>query len=201
MCGHARVPCRQKSKWAIPPNFAAPRRVVVTGMGITSPLGVGVDHVWSRVCNGDSGITRLDDPAFEKIPARVAGMVPRGPRYAACAVLLVPPTPTPPDPRPAPSPTCASVRKKYSCACPNRGACTYRGFAALTHRPRRLLAWSCLALLGRDTGAVVSLRPWSGWTSRLHEHCPQEFSSGYAQQSKPLKTLSGLQRCVTLDTC
>ena len=32
------------------------RRVVVTGMGIASPLGLGVEHVWRRLINGDSGI-------------------------------------------------------------------------------------------------------------------------------------------------
>ncbi|MGI4802769.1 MAG: beta-ketoacyl synthase N-terminal-like domain-containing protein, partial [Janthinobacterium lividum] len=33
------------------------RRVVVTGMGVACPLGLGVEHVWSRLINGDSGIT------------------------------------------------------------------------------------------------------------------------------------------------
>ena len=32
------------------------RRVVVTGMGIACPLGLGVEHVWQRLINSESGI-------------------------------------------------------------------------------------------------------------------------------------------------
>jgi 3-oxoacyl-[acyl-carrier-protein] synthase II len=40
------------------------KRIVVTGMGIVSPLGCGVDHVWKGLINGCSGIRLLDvDPA------------------------------------------------------------------------------------------------------------------------------------------
>ncbi len=51
------------------------RRVVVTGMGIISPLGIGVEDNWSAVCNGNSGIgpiTRFDSEPF---PVKFAGEV------------------------------------------------------------------------------------------------------------------------------
>ncbi|HMB48787.1 MAG TPA: beta-ketoacyl synthase N-terminal-like domain-containing protein, partial [Afifellaceae bacterium] len=31
-------------------------RIVVTGMGVVSPLGTGVEIVWSRLCEGRSGL-------------------------------------------------------------------------------------------------------------------------------------------------
>ena len=56
----------------------APRRVVVTGMGITSPLGLGVEHVWRRLINGESGITSIQSFDVKELPARIAGQVPIG---------------------------------------------------------------------------------------------------------------------------
>ncbi len=51
------------------------RRVVVTGMDIISPLGIGVEENWSALCNGKSGIgpiTRFDTESF---PVNFAGEV------------------------------------------------------------------------------------------------------------------------------
>ena len=51
------------------------RRVVVTGLGIVSPVGVGVDAAWASILAGRSGIatiTRFDASAF---PSRIAGEV------------------------------------------------------------------------------------------------------------------------------
>ncbi len=54
------------------------RRVVVTGLGIVSPLGVGVDHVWSRLIAGNSGIVAIDRFDASTLPSRVAGQLPPG---------------------------------------------------------------------------------------------------------------------------
>jgi 3-oxoacyl-[acyl-carrier-protein] synthase II len=55
------------------------KRVVVTGMGIVSPLGVGVDHVWKRLVNGDSGIKNMEIKFDSSdLASQVAGIVPRG---------------------------------------------------------------------------------------------------------------------------
>ena len=54
------------------------RRVVVTGLGIVCPLGAGVETVWSRLVAGDSGLGPIDLFPVDDLPARVAGIVPRG---------------------------------------------------------------------------------------------------------------------------
>jgi len=51
------------------------RRVAVTGMGIISPLGIGIDENWAALCNGKSGIapiTKFDTSSF---PIQIAGEV------------------------------------------------------------------------------------------------------------------------------
>ncbi|CAK9439102.1 uncharacterized protein LODBEIA_P33260 [Lodderomyces beijingensis] len=59
-------------------------RVVVTGIGIISPLGVGLSHNWKRLIAGDSGIistTQLPNyiqDGWDKIPSKVVGKVPSG---------------------------------------------------------------------------------------------------------------------------
>ncbi|KAL7270436.1 Mitochondrial beta-keto-acyl synthase [Rhizina undulata] len=56
------------------------RRVVVTGLGAVTPLGLGVTHSWRRLIDGHCGIVSLKgrDPRFEEIPSQVAAMVPTG---------------------------------------------------------------------------------------------------------------------------
>jgi 3-oxoacyl-[acyl-carrier-protein] synthase II len=61
-----------------PLRTIALRRVVVTGMGIVSPLGIGVEHVWRRLIAGDSGISAIQSFDVSDLPAKVAGEVPAG---------------------------------------------------------------------------------------------------------------------------
>ena len=56
------------------------RRVVVTGMGIACPLGLGVDRVWKRLIAGESGIGPITAFDPKDLPAKVAGQVPGGQR-------------------------------------------------------------------------------------------------------------------------
>ncbi len=54
------------------------RRVVVTGMGIACPLGIGVEHVWRRLINSESGISAIQSFDTKDLPCKVAGQVPQG---------------------------------------------------------------------------------------------------------------------------
>jgi 3-oxoacyl-[acyl-carrier-protein] synthase II len=54
------------------------RRVVVTGMGIACPLGVGIEHVWKRLINGESGIKIITSFDTTELTAKIAGQVPAG---------------------------------------------------------------------------------------------------------------------------
>jgi 3-oxoacyl-[acyl-carrier-protein] synthase II len=54
------------------------RRVVVTGMGMACPLGLGVEHVWQRLINAESGIGAIQAFDTKDLPCKVAGQVPAG---------------------------------------------------------------------------------------------------------------------------
>ena len=54
------------------------RRVVVTGMGVVSPLGRGVQHNWDALMAGKSGVKKIDDIDLKDIPVSIAGRVPFG---------------------------------------------------------------------------------------------------------------------------
>jgi 3-oxoacyl-[acyl-carrier-protein] synthase II len=54
------------------------RRVVVTGLGMVSPLGCGVETTWQRILEGKSGARVIDVFDVSDLPAKVACLVPRG---------------------------------------------------------------------------------------------------------------------------
>jgi 3-oxoacyl-[acyl-carrier-protein] synthase II len=52
------------------------RRVVVTGLGMVTPLGVGVDHNWSQIIAGETGIGRITGFEVDDLACQIAGQVP-----------------------------------------------------------------------------------------------------------------------------
>ena len=54
------------------------RRVVVTGMGMLTPLGCGVEPTWKRLLNGENGAGRIEKFDVSDISCKIACMVPRG---------------------------------------------------------------------------------------------------------------------------
>lgn len=54
------------------------RRVVVTGLGLVTPLGNGVKTNWERLLAAQSGIRRVESFDVSDLPAQIAGVVPRG---------------------------------------------------------------------------------------------------------------------------
>jgi 3-oxoacyl-[acyl-carrier-protein] synthase II len=54
------------------------RRVVITGMGLVTPLGVGAGHVWAALLAGKSGAKKITEFDVSDIACQIAGIVPRG---------------------------------------------------------------------------------------------------------------------------
>ena len=54
------------------------RRVVVTGLGMVTPLACGVEPTWQRLLAGQSGIKRIENFDVSDISCKIAGQVPRG---------------------------------------------------------------------------------------------------------------------------
>jgi len=54
------------------------RRVVVTGLGMVSPLGCGIEPTWKRILNGESGARKIETFDVSDLPSKIACVVPRG---------------------------------------------------------------------------------------------------------------------------
>ena len=54
------------------------RRVAITGMGIVSPLGTGLDRNWSALMSGEHGFSKITQFEVDDLPCQIAARVPRG---------------------------------------------------------------------------------------------------------------------------
>ena len=54
------------------------RRVVITGMGIVSPVGCGVEAAWKNLLAGQSGARRVEEFEVSDITCQIANFIPRG---------------------------------------------------------------------------------------------------------------------------
>jgi 3-oxoacyl-[acyl-carrier-protein] synthase II len=53
-------------------------RVVVTGLGMVTPLACGVEETWKRLVQGQSGIVKVENFDVSDLPCKIAGQIPRG---------------------------------------------------------------------------------------------------------------------------
>ncbi len=56
------------------------RRVVITGIGLVTPLGCGVEATWSRLLAGQSGARRVTEFEVADLGCQIASFIPRGPK-------------------------------------------------------------------------------------------------------------------------
>lgn len=56
--------------------FTRPRRVVITGIGCVTPLGIGRDAFWQGLISGKSGIRRIQSFDVSNSPVKIAAEVP-----------------------------------------------------------------------------------------------------------------------------
>lgn len=67
----------------LPPLLA--RRVVVTGLGLVTPLGIGVPTVWERLLAGATGVRRLEADDLPEVGGASLGWRMRAWSLACCA--------------------------------------------------------------------------------------------------------------------
>ena len=51
------------------------KKLVITGMGAVTPIGIGVEEYWENLLAGKTGIDLIEDSEFEEVPIRFAGQV------------------------------------------------------------------------------------------------------------------------------
>lgn len=51
------------------------RRVVVTGVGIVSPVGCNIKSAWMNILNGYCGITTISDDKYQTLPCKIAAKI------------------------------------------------------------------------------------------------------------------------------
>lgn len=51
------------------------RRVVVTGLGVVSPVGCSTKSAWDNILKGYCGIKILDRPKYESVPCKIAANI------------------------------------------------------------------------------------------------------------------------------
>ena len=54
------------------------RRVVVTGIGMVSPLGANVSSTWENLISGQSGVRQIDSFDVSDLPVKIGAQVPLG---------------------------------------------------------------------------------------------------------------------------
>jgi 3-oxoacyl-[acyl-carrier-protein] synthase II len=60
-------------------SMRMPRRVVITGLGLVTPLGCGVEASWQRLIAGESGARKVEEFDVSDLSCQVACFIPRGP--------------------------------------------------------------------------------------------------------------------------
>ena len=65
------------------------RRVVVTGLGMLSPLGNGVETTWSNILAGKSGATRATGFEIDDLACQIACQLPYGMEPTARSILMM----------------------------------------------------------------------------------------------------------------
>src|SRR5256885_5217234 len=56
-------------------KFTTPRRVVITGMGCVTPIGIGREAFWHGLQNAESGVRRIESFDISKSPVKIAAQV------------------------------------------------------------------------------------------------------------------------------